>query len=93
MMPVRIRFFARFRELLGKEVPAEPGEGTSIASLLRAVSANNTEGHEALFDERGEIRRFVIVMVNGTRLGPGEAERVTVSDGDDIAVFPPVAGG
>jgi molybdopterin synthase sulfur carrier subunit len=92
-MRVRVRFFARFRELLGSERAVEMDEGISLAGLIRMVAAENREGYEAIFDEGGSIRRFVIVMKNGARMEPSEAEHTLVTEGDEIAVFPPVAGG
>lgn len=93
MMKVKIRFFAKFRELLGAEVIAEPASGTVVANLIKDVSSNNKQGYDAIFDENGTFREFVIIMRNGKRLEPADAEKTVVADGDDIAVFPPVAGG
>ena len=92
-MKVKIRFFARFRELLGTEVTDEPASGTVVAGLIREVATRNMEGYNAIFDEHGKFREFVIIMRNGKRLEPADTEKTVVGDGDDIAVFPPVAGG
>jgi molybdopterin synthase sulfur carrier subunit len=92
-MSVRIRFFARFREFFGSEVTTEVEKSTPLTGLIRSVTNQNREGHEAIFDEEGRFRRYVIVMKNGERIGISEAEMITVSDGDEIAIFPPVAGG
>jgi molybdopterin synthase sulfur carrier subunit len=92
-MKVKIRFFARFRELLGTEVFAEPVSGTVVAKLIKDVASKNKLGYDAIFNEHGAFREFVILMRNGKRLEPSDAERTLVADGDDIAVFPPVAGG
>lgn len=92
-MSVVIRFFAQFRELLGTDIPAEPERGSSLADLVRNVALRNRDGYEAIFDEHGAFREFVILMRNGKRLDGADAEDVVVEDGDEIAVFPPVAGG
>jgi len=93
-MSIRVRFFARFRELLGNEVIAEPSSpGTSLSGLVRQIAQKNKEGYAAIFDEKGAFREFVIVMRNAKRVDTADADRVTVADGDEIAVFPPVAGG
>jgi molybdopterin synthase sulfur carrier subunit len=93
MMNVKIRFFAKFRELLGAEVIGNPAPGTTVASLVRDVASRNKEGHNAIFDEKGSFREFVIIMRNGKRLEHSDAEITAIGDGDEIAVFPPVAGG
>jgi molybdopterin synthase sulfur carrier subunit len=92
-MKVRIRFFARFRELLGAEVVAEPAPGTDLAAAVREVARRNGEGYDAIFDERGSFREHVILMRNGKRVEAADAERTLVAEGDEIAVFPPVSGG
>jgi len=92
-MKVRIRFFARFRELLGTDIVAEPAAGTAFAGLIRDVARKNSEGYRAIFDEQGKFREFVILMRDGKRIEAADAEKTMVADGDEIAVFPPVSGG
>lgn len=92
-MSVKIRFFARFRELLGTDIIAEPADGTPITLLVAGIARRNREGFDAIFDEHGTFREFVIVMQNGKRVETADAGMVMVADGDEIAIFPPVAGG
>jgi molybdopterin synthase sulfur carrier subunit len=92
-LTVRVRFFARFRELLGTDIPAEPAPGTHLADLVRDIAGKNHEGYHAIFDEQGAFREFVIVMRNGKRIETAAAASTVITDGDEIAVFPPVAGG
>lgn len=92
-MSVRIRFFARFRELLGTDITAEPPAGTSFDDLVREVARRNGEGYDAIFDEHGAFREFVILMRNGKRIEAADAGKTLIADGDEIAVFPPVSGG
>jgi len=92
-MTVKVRFFARFRELLGTDILIEKKSGTVLATLIKDIAQKKKEGYDAIFDEGGNFREFVIVMRNGKRLEPAEITTVKVADGDEIAVFPPVAGG
>lgn len=92
-MKVKVRFFARFRELLGTDIPAEPENGTSLLFLVRDIAQKKKEGYDAIFDSQGRFHEFVIVMRNGRRVEHSDAASVQVADGDEIAVFPPVAGG
>ncbi len=92
-MTAKVRFFARFRELLGTDIPVPVTGGTTLADLVRGIAMKNREGYDAIFDERGNFREFVIVMKNGKRIERTDTGKTLVSDNDEIAVFPPVAGG
>ena len=92
-MTVRVRFFARFRELLGTDILVEPRDGMALAGLVQEIAGKNREGYDAIFDADGHFREFVILMRNGKRLEASASGATRVEDGDEIAVFPPVAGG
>ncbi|OPX62643.1 MULTISPECIES: ubiquitin-like small modifier protein 1 [unclassified Methanoregula] len=92
-MTAKLRFFAKFRELLGTDIPVPVPEGSTILSLVRDTAWKNKEGYDAIFDDKGNFHEFVIVMRNGKRVEHGDAAAARVADGDEIAVFPPVAGG
>ena len=92
-LSIKIRFFARFRELLGTDIVVEAGTNTDLASLVKRTAQKNKEGYDAIFDDHGKFREFVIVMRNGKRVETADAEKIPVGGNDEIAVFPPVAGG
>ncbi|MEI7435147.1 MAG: ubiquitin-like small modifier protein 1 [Methanomicrobiales archaeon] len=92
-MSITIRFFARFRELLGTSIVVDNREGTTLVDLVRDAVSENKEGFDAIFDDQGKLRDYVVLMRNGKRLDVGKASTVNVSNDDEIAVFPPVAGG
>jgi sulfur-carrier protein len=92
-MTVKVRFFARFRELLGTDLLVKPAAGTVLIALVRDIARNKPEGYDAIFDGNGNFREFVIIMLNGKRVEHADAAAILVADGDEIAVFPPVAGG
>ncbi|MCX6689567.1 MAG: MoaD/ThiS family protein [Methanoregula sp.] len=92
-MTVKVRFFARFRELFGGDIITGISPGTSFMGLIKEIAGKNREGYDAIFDENGAFREFVILMKNGKRIDCTSATEISVADGDEIAVFPPVAGG
>ena len=93
MMKIRVRFFARFRELLGTDISIELRPGTTLAVLVADIARRNREGYDAIFNEHGTFYEYVILMRNGKRVETADAATILVTDGDEIAVFPPVAGG
>ena len=92
-MTIKVRFFARFRELLGTDILVEKKGTPVVLALVKEIAQKKKDGYDAIFDEKGNFHEFVIVMRNGKRLEPAETATVNVADGDEIAVFPPVAGG
>ncbi|MDD1695971.1 MAG: MoaD family protein [Methanoregula sp.] len=92
-MKVKIRFFAQFRELFGTDIITDVEEGTRFTSLIISIAEKNPEGYSSIFDEKGAFHEFVILMKNGKRIDIADASKTLVLDGDEIAVFPPVAGG
>lgn len=81
-MAIEVRYFARLREKLGRshdrvEITLVPGRALSVIEVWRLASGEN------------EIPPHTLVAVNQNHCGL-EAE---VSDGDEVAFFPPVTGG
>jgi molybdopterin synthase sulfur carrier subunit len=92
-MKIRVRAFARLREAIGSDLTLEVPGGSTMARLLAAVGDISDEAQEALFGENGELQGYVILMHNGRRVRRAEVETLTLADGDEVALFPPVAGG
>jgi molybdopterin synthase sulfur carrier subunit len=65
----------------------------TFSVLVRNVARKKKEGYDAIFDGNGNFREFVILMRNGKRVEPADADKTMIADGDEIAVFPPVSGG
>lgn len=93
VMSIKIRFFARFQELLGTDIEVEGGGGSTLGSIVKNIAQKSRDGHDAIFDGQGKSREFVILMRNGKRVGTIDADSIPAEEGVEIAVFPPVAGG
>jgi molybdopterin synthase sulfur carrier subunit len=80
---VRIRSFARLRELLGSEIELHVRRGATLADLWTELRGRNPA--IADFESTTRIARNgrVVVLL----------EEEEVADGDEIALLPPVGGG
>ncbi len=68
-------------------------EGTDLSSAIDALDKRYPGFKDRLLDQNGELRQFVNVYLNDedVRLGPGL--KAKVSENDEIAIVPAVAGG
>jgi molybdopterin synthase sulfur carrier subunit len=90
---VKVRFFAKFRELAGTgEMEVEAG---SVRSLLTTLHARNRGLGEALLEDPGEVRlrKTVRVLVNGREARWLRGLDTPLRKEDVVYLFPPVGGG
>lgn len=66
--------------------------GQSINEVLRALCTGNAALCAAIFDG-DKLRPHVRVMVSGRDIELDEGLNTPVGEADEIAVFPPIAGG
>ncbi|KAA9410767.1 MoaD family protein [Haloarcula hispanica] len=90
-MQIELRFFANFREAVGqKTVQREYENDLQAGDVLRQLSEEFTEMD--LFED-GELREYLTILRNGTDIAHLDGEETALEDGDELSVFPPVAGG
>lgn len=69
-------------------------EGASVGEILANLGAAYPEITKRLFDDGGELRRFVNVYVNGDDIRlDGSGMATPVKDGDEVSIVPAIAGG
>jgi molybdopterin synthase sulfur carrier subunit len=86
------RLFADLAETAGsKEVDAGEDPAT-VGEALDALLAAHPELESRVLDEEGAVHDHVNVLRNGEALD-GEGLDAPVSEGDELALFPPVSGG
>ena len=92
-MLVKVLAFASFREILGKERETEIKEAATAKELLEELAQASPRFKEAAFDESGMLRDYVLLMVNKKRIDPVLDLSRPLKEGDELAIFPPLAGG
>ena len=85
-----VKLFGNLRTQVGSPQLEISGES------VRVLVGNLCELHPALGEvilEEGTLRPFFKIMVNGHDISLAEGFDTPVSENDQIAIFPPIAGG
>jgi molybdopterin synthase catalytic subunit len=82
MIRVRVKLFARLKEMVGAgELERELDEGSTVGDLLDSLYAE--------YHGLADLTTRTVIAVNQEFATPDSR----LSDGDEIAIFPPVSGG
>ncbi len=88
-MKVTFSYFAQIRQKAGTESEAvEVADGASALEAVKSIE-HGDEFSGLLFDESGAVRPVILFVVNDVPAAPDQV----LSDGDQVQVFSPVAGG
>jgi len=91
-MAVTIRIPTQLRSLAGgaSEVAVE---AATVSDALKALDAQHAGFAERLFDDKGELRRFVNVFVADEDIRFMQGVDTALGDGTVVSIIPAVAGG
>jgi molybdopterin synthase sulfur carrier subunit len=91
-MSINVRIPTQLRTLTGGagEVSVE---GSTVGEVLKALDAAHTGFAERLFDESGELRRFVNIFVADEDVRFLDGLATPVAEGQTLSIVPAVAGG
>ncbi|MBM3664001.1 MAG: MoaD/ThiS family protein [Actinobacteria bacterium] len=89
---VTIRIPTTLRTLTGGESTVDV-EGATVSEALEALEAQHPGFTERIFDEDGNLRRFVNVFVADDDVRYLEGTATAVPEGGEISIIPAVAGG
>ena len=92
-MIVKLKAFARFRDVLGTETEIDQDEGATVADLLAELLSRSPDLRDQVFDQPGEVREDVNVLVNGRHIESLDGVATRLEEGDEVAIFPAVVGG
>ncbi len=68
-------------------------DGGDVGTALKSLCQTAPELEGRLFDDGGELRRFVNVFLKGEDIRFLSGLETSVADGDELTILPAVAGG
>ncbi|MEM3699297.1 MAG: ubiquitin-like small modifier protein 1 [Candidatus Bathyarchaeia archaeon] len=97
-MRVSVRFFTSLREIVGKReetLEFSDSEKVTIDSVLKRLSERyGKDFDDYLYDSRtGEVKGFLQFLINGRSASTLKGLATELSNGDVLAIIPPVGGG
>lgn len=95
---VSVRFFTTLREMTSKKqetLKFPKNETVTVQSVLKHLAQLHGKSFaEYVYDHKtGEVRGFLQLLVNGRSVSSFEGLNTILSDGDVLAIIPPVGGG
>jgi len=93
-LKVTVKFYAHLRELVGQKATVELDveQGATISDLLDELFLDSRI-KKVLLDENQEIKSDITILKNGREIGFLAGIETRLDPGDEISVFPIVAGG
>ncbi len=91
-MKIKVRSFAGFRSILGRESVVELQQNSKIEDLLGSLCAAHGDLKAMLFDQAG-LKEEVNILVNGKNIESLRGMKTELSEGDEVAIFPAAIGG
>ncbi len=91
-MAVKVRVPTPLRRFTAG-VDEVPADGESVSAVIEDLERRHPGMRERLLDDKGELRRFVNIYLNGDDIRFLSQLSSKVKDGDDISIVPAIAGG
>ncbi len=91
-MPAKVRIPAPLRKLTNDQ-PVVAVEGVTVEEVLSNLEKSYPGLKERIYDESGQIRRFINIFVNGEDIRFKEGPRTKVQEGAEVSIIPAIAGG
>jgi molybdopterin synthase sulfur carrier subunit len=91
---MKVRVYATLRQSVGaKEVEVGGGAGDTVRDVLTRLLLAHPGLEERILDRDSHVRPAVSVFVRGRNIKLLDGLETVLEEGDDLALFPPVAGG
>jgi len=91
-MSIRVRVPTPLRTLTGGQADVT-ASGDSVSSAISDLETKYPGIAGRIYDESGEIRRFVNLFVNGEDIRFLDGTGTKLKSGDELSIVPAMAGG
>jgi len=91
-MSIKVRIPSSMRCFAGN-MSELAGEGDSVGSLITDLERKYPGVRKGICDDKGQVRKFVAVFLNGADIRTLQGLDSPVSQGDEIDIVVAVAGG
>lgn len=91
-MSIKVRIPTPLQTLTQNQGEVE-GTGTSVKEILDNLCQKYSGFKERLYDDKGQLRRFINFYVNDEDIRFLKGEATPIKDGDEISIVPAIAGG
>jgi len=93
-MHLVVRTIGPFSEQIGFQQLTVNFKGRTVRDLLNQLcKEQGPKFCKTVFDEEGQLHRYIKVLINGRGVHVFQGLDTPLTDGDVVALFPPVAGG
>lgn len=92
---MKVKYFTVLRELIGKkEEEIELKRATTVGDLIALIAQRHGREVESyLYDADGKVKSFLQFLVNGKSIATLGGLETKLTNGDIVAIIPPVGGG
>jgi molybdopterin synthase sulfur carrier subunit len=91
-MSITVKIPTQLRDLAGGATQVQV-EGSTVAEALESMFAVHGELRDRLYQENGDLRRFINVYIGGEDIRFLDGLQTAVPAGGELTILPAVAGG
>jgi sulfur-carrier protein len=89
---IKVRIPTPLRPMTGGKSEVEI-PGNTVSEIIENLGSAHPGIKERLFDEQGEVRRFINIYVNEEDIRFLTGKETPLKDGDEVSIIPAIAGG
>ena len=92
-MKLKLKLLMPFKDVVGQESLMLDIHGTTLQNLLDDLLSQYPKLKEKMLGSNGNIDSFVNIFVNDKPTFSNQESQIELKEGDEILIFPAIAGG